>query len=92
MLRLQGGDFEAAARHLEAILAIHPDDVFSLATYGIHLAERENRLDEATALVERAYGIAPTDAAVIDGRAWLTYLGGDTATARRQNSLWVRLL
>jgi spermidine synthase/Flp pilus assembly protein TadD len=83
MLRLQGGDFEAAARHLEAILAIHPDDVFSLATYGIHLAERENRLDEATALVERAYGIAPTDAAVIDGRAWLTYLGGDRATARR---------
>ena len=71
-----------AAAQMETILAIEPEDLYTLVTYATYLAEHGSDPGRADALLEQASRLAPRDASVIDGRAWLAYLKGDRAEAR----------
>jgi hypothetical protein len=68
---------------MEVILAIDPEDLYTLVTFATYLAEYGGDPVRADALLGRAYRLAPRDASVIDGRAWLAFLKGDGAEARR---------
>jgi spermidine synthase len=72
-----------AAAQMEVILAIDPEDLYTLVTFATYLAEYGGDPVRADALLGRAYRLAPRDASVIDGRAWLAFLKGDGAEARR---------
>jgi len=72
-----------AAAQMEAILTLDPDDLYTLVTFATYLAEHGADPDRAGKLLERAYRLAPRDASVIDARAWVAYLKGDRAEARR---------
>ena len=86
--RLLASELLASRNHTEAvaqmdtILAIDPDDLYTLVTLGAHLAEHGADPVRAQALMERAYRLAPRDASVIDGRAWVAFMKGDRAEAR----------
>jgi Flp pilus assembly protein TadD len=72
-----------AVAQMEAILAIDPEDLYALVTLATYLAEHGGDPVRADALLERAYRLAPRDPSVIDGRAWLAFLNGNRAEARR---------
>jgi tetratricopeptide (TPR) repeat protein len=80
---LAARQYAEAATQMEAILAIEPEDLYTLVTYAAYLAEHGSDAGRADALLEQAYRVAPQDASVIDGRAWLAHLKGDRAEARR---------
>ena len=73
----------AAAEQMEAVLALEPDDLYTLVTFATYLAQYGDDSGRARELIARADRLAPQDPSVIDGRAWLAYLAGDRATARR---------
>jgi spermidine synthase len=80
---LAAREHEEAAAQMEAILAIEPEDLYTLVTYAAFLAEHGGGAARADALLAQARRIAPRDASVIDAGAWLAYLKGDHAEARR---------
>lgn len=59
--------FEQLARKL---IKLEPDNAHSYNALGYSLLERNVRIAEAMALVEKAYQLAPDDAAIIDSMGW----------------------
>jgi spermidine synthase len=76
-------EYAEAIAQMDAILAIEPDDIHTLVSLGIFLAEQGSDSARAENLMQRAYRLAPRGASVIDGRAWMAFVKGDRATARR---------
>ena len=72
-----------ALAQMETILSIDPDDLYTLVTLAGHLAEQGVDPSRAATLTERAYRLAPDDPSVTDCRAWVAFMRGDRATARR---------
>lgn len=59
---------------------------------GYTLAERNIRLDEARALIERAMELRPGDPAILDSMGWVLYRQGDLQGALRYlEQAWTRL-
>lgn len=67
------GDLVAAETDLRKIIELQPEDSRALNHLGYTLADRDERLDEALGLLERAIAIAPEDPAIIDSLAWAQY-------------------
>jgi Flp pilus assembly protein TadD len=80
---LAAREYGPAADQMEAILAIEPEDLYTLVTYAAFLAERGADSTRADTLLEQARRIAPRDPSVIDAGAWLAHLRGDHSEARR---------
>jgi tetratricopeptide (TPR) repeat protein len=75
-------DHRGAVGQMEAILAIDPDDLYTLVTLGAFLAEHGTDPQQAEELIARAYRLSPRDASVTDARAWAAFHRGDLKTAR----------
>jgi len=75
------GEFEWMERDLRKILAEDPDHADSLNALGYTLADRNERLDEAFALVARALKLRPDSPAVLDSMGWVFYRQGDLEKA-----------
>ncbi|MFN3629459.1 MAG: tetratricopeptide repeat protein [Casimicrobiaceae bacterium] len=73
---------EAEAR-LRRVIALDPKSAHALNALGYSLADRNERLDEARELIERAYRLAPEDAAIMDSMGWVAYRQGRLADAER---------
>lgn len=75
------GDFAWMERDLRRILDQDPDNADALNALGYTLADRNERLDEAFALVARALKLRPESPAVLDSMGWVLYRRGELAEA-----------
>ncbi|MDX1464901.1 MAG: tetratricopeptide repeat protein [Halomonas sp.] len=77
------GDLAAMEADLRHIIEHDPDNATALNALGYTLADAdlEGRLDEARALIERAYELAPDNPAILDSLGWVHYRLGDPARA-----------
>src|SRR3970040_609894 len=58
-------------------MKLEPDNAHAYNALGYSLLDRNVRIQEAMRLVEKAYQLAPNDAAIIDSMGWGHYLLGD---------------
>ncbi|MFA5677398.1 MAG: tetratricopeptide repeat protein [Pseudomonas sp.] len=75
------GDPAAAEADLRSILQREPDNSMALNALGYTLADRNERLDEALLLIERAHKLKPEDPAILDSLGWVHYRLGNLELA-----------
>ena len=71
-------ELESRLRHL---ITLKPDHAHALNALGYSLAERNVRLAEARALIERAVALAPEDPFILDSKGWVLFRQGDMQSA-----------
>lgn len=81
MLLEQIDAYEQMETDLRAILSQEPNNTAALNALGYTFADRNERLDEAVDLIEKAYELNPNDPAIIDSMGWIKYRLGDTESA-----------
>jgi tetratricopeptide (TPR) repeat protein len=69
----RAGKPEAAIRELRKLLKDRPDDAVVQNALGYTLADRDQNLDEAAALVGAALAQTPDSAAVLDSMGWVRF-------------------
>ncbi len=79
-------DLALAEQDLRTILEKEPDNARALNALGYTLADRTDRLDEALALIEKAYALAPDEPAIVDSLGWVHYRLGHLEEAEK----WLR--
>lgn len=72
-----------AESDLRNILERNPEDPNALNALGYTLADRTDRYDEALELIERAYALAPDEAAIVDSMGWVQFRLGNYAEAEK---------
>ncbi|MCG7627044.1 tetratricopeptide repeat protein [Epibacterium sp. MM17-32] len=77
--RLQ--EWDAAEADFRAALEIDPDQPQVLNYLGYSLVERQEKLDEALAMIERAVAARPDSGYIVDSLGWVLYRLGDYAAA-----------
>ena len=65
--------YDLAEEQFKAVLVLDPHDASVLNYYGYMLADRGLRLDEATALIQRALDEDPNNPAYLDSLGWAYY-------------------
>ncbi len=66
----KSGDFASAEKTLRDILAQTPDNAVALNNLGYFLVERNQKLDEATALIQKAVKMEPMNSSFLDSLGW----------------------
>lgn len=72
---------ERVERNLRKVIALRPDNPHAYNALGYSLADRNIRLEEARALIDRATELAPNDAYIMDSLGWVMYRQGKTQEA-----------
>lgn len=80
------GDFGAAERTLREILAESPGNPFALNNLGYYLLERNERIEDAKAMIQRAVLVDPMNPSFLDSLGWAYYKLGDYSEAERRLS------
>lgn len=79
--------FADMEKDLRKLIQVKPDFAHAYNALGYSLADRNERLDEAQQLLEKALALAPDDAFILDSVGWLQYRRGEldkaAATLRR---------
>jgi tetratricopeptide (TPR) repeat protein len=70
------GKHEVAEQALRKLIQMNPQDANAYNALGYSLLERNVRIPEAVALVEKALQLAPDDVAIIDSVGWGYYRSG----------------
>lgn len=81
MLLEQLDQYEQMESDLRKILSHEPNNTAALNALGYTFADRNERLEEAALLIEKAYELDPNDPAIIDSMGWIRYRLGDTESA-----------
>lgn len=68
---------------LRQIIQREPDNAMALNALGYTLADRNERLDEALQLIERAHELKPDDPAILDSLGWVHYRLGNLQRAEQ---------
>jgi tetratricopeptide (TPR) repeat protein len=63
-------------QNLRKLITIRPDYAHAYNALGYTLADRNERLDEAHALIEKALKLSPDDAFIMDSMGWVLYRMG----------------
>jgi tetratricopeptide (TPR) repeat protein len=63
------------------LIVARPDNAHAYNALGYSLADRNQRLEEAKGLIEKALALAPEDAFIIDSMGWVFFRMGDTTRA-----------
>lgn len=79
----KNGHYELMESVLRKIMTEQPDNPQAYNALGYSLADRNERLDEADKLIEKASALAPNDAFIMDSLGWIKYRKGDTADATK---------
>lgn len=66
---------------LRRLIELRPDNPQAYNALGYAYADRNQRLDEARQLIEKALAMAPNDAAILDSMGWVLFRQGDSAGA-----------
>lgn len=69
-------------KSFRTVITLRPDDPHAYNALGYSLADRNQRLKEAQALIEKAFSLAPQDAFIIDSMGWVQYRLGHLDKAR----------
>ena len=77
----QGGRWAEAERDLQAALKVNPDEPELLNFLGYSWIDRNQRLPEALAMVEKAVAARPQSGAMLDSLGWAYFRLGDYKTA-----------
>ncbi|QYD68699.1 tetratricopeptide repeat protein [Paraburkholderia edwinii] len=75
------GHYEVMEAQLRKLMRTQPDNAQAYNALGYSLADRNQRLQEADKLVEKASALAPNDAFIMDSVGWVKYRLGDTSDA-----------
>lgn len=73
LLAVRLGESALAEGDLRRIVEADPDNFHALNALGYTLADRNERLEEALALIEKALTLAPDEAAIVDSMGWVQY-------------------
>ncbi len=77
------GQFTTMEKQLRVLMRAQPDNPQAYNALGYSLADRNQRLQEASKLIEKASALAPDDAFIMDSLGWVKYRLGDNASATR---------
>lgn len=77
MLAERAGKFDEMEKLLRDLIARKPDFQHAYNALGYSFAERNIRLDEAQALIQKALDMQPDDPFITDSLAWVKYRKGD---------------
>jgi tetratricopeptide (TPR) repeat protein len=77
----KAGKPDVLERYLRQLLKMRPDHAHAMNALGYSLADRNERLDEALQLIDKALQILPDDPFIIDSRGWALFRKGDTTGA-----------
>ncbi|MBU6303893.1 MAG: tetratricopeptide repeat protein [Betaproteobacteria bacterium] len=83
MMHEKAGQPQAMEKILRGLIARDPQHAHAHNALGYHFADRNERLDEAKALIERALALAPNDAHIIDSMGWVYFRLGDLERAEQ---------
>ena len=79
----KNGHYDVMETQLRKLMRTQPDNAQAYNALGYSLADRNQRLQEADKLVEKALSLAPNDAFIMDSVGWVKYRLGDTTDAIR---------
>jgi tetratricopeptide (TPR) repeat protein len=80
----KSGDFASAEVTLREILKQSPENPVALNNLGYFLVERNQKLDEATMLIQKAVKIEPTNSSFIDSLGWAYFKQNKYDEAEKQ--------
>lgn len=83
MLAEKLGDLAGMEKLLRTIIAVKPDYSAAYNALGYSLAERNVRLQEAKALIQKAVELAPNDPFIADSLGWVEFRLGNKSDAAR---------
>ena len=69
-------DLKAMETSLRKLIELRPEHAHAYNALGYTFAERNMRLDDAQALIEKALALAPDDPHIIDSMGWVLYRKG----------------
>ncbi|WP_206997328.1 tetratricopeptide repeat protein [Trinickia mobilis] len=79
----KNGHYDLMETQLRQLISAQPDNPQAYNALGYSLADRNQRLQEADKLIEKASALAPNDAFIMDSLGWVKYRMGDTADAAK---------
>ncbi|RQS16986.1 tetratricopeptide repeat protein [Burkholderia sp. Bp8998] len=77
------GNYAAMEKQLRELIRTQPDNPQAYNALGYSLADRNQRLPEASKLIDKALSLAPNDAYIMDSLGWVKYRMGDAAGAAK---------
>jgi tetratricopeptide (TPR) repeat protein len=75
------GKLDVVEPYLRRLIAINPDHAHAYNALGYSLVERNERLEEAQQLIDKALQLAPADPFILDSKGWVLYRRGDAKGA-----------
>ncbi|MGB8509710.1 MAG: tetratricopeptide repeat protein, partial [Pyrinomonadaceae bacterium] len=79
----RAGDLKGSEDTLRGVLAKDPDNVSALNNLGYFLAERNERLPEALAMIQKAVRAEPSNSSYLDSLGWVYFKLGQLPEAER---------
>ncbi|MFY9328776.1 MAG: tetratricopeptide repeat protein [Georgfuchsia sp.] len=70
-------------RNLRQVIKLKPDYAHAYNALGYSLADRNQRIDEASTLIDKAFSLAPDDPAILDSMGWVNFRRGDLPAAAK---------
>lgn len=83
MLHERAGQPQEMEKLLRGLIKRDPKHAHAHNALGYHLADRNERLEEAKALIEHALALAPNDAHIIDSMGWVYFRLGNLKLAEQ---------
>ncbi|MBL8490501.1 MAG: tetratricopeptide repeat protein, partial [Rhodocyclaceae bacterium] len=71
------GRNEVLERNLRRLIELKPDNAHAYNALGYSLADRNERLEEAQQLIEKALSLMPEDPFILDSKGWVLFRRGD---------------
>jgi tetratricopeptide (TPR) repeat protein len=79
----KNGHYDLMEGKLRQLIKEQPDNPQAYNALGYSMADRNEHLDEAEKLIEKASSLAPNDAFIMDSLGWVKYRRGDTTDAEK---------
>lgn len=75
------GRYDVLESAMRTVMRLNPNNAQAYNALGYTLADRNERLDEAKELIEKAVMLAPDDASILDSLGWVQYRLGNNGEA-----------
>ncbi|KMZ12337.1 TPR domain protein [Candidatus Burkholderia humilis] len=79
----KNGHYDVMETQLRTLMKLQPANPQAYNALGYSLVDRNQRLDEAVKLVEKAVSLAPNDAFIMDSLGWARFRQGNAAEAEK---------
>ncbi len=79
----KNGHYDLMETQLRQLMKLEPNNPQAYNALGYSLVDRNQRLDEAVKLIEKAVSLAPNDAFIMDSLGWARFRQGNAAEAEK---------